>query len=147
VVRVDVKVPQAHEVVAVAQPAAAGVEAPAAGHAALGHDDALGAGLRDNDLCGDGVALVLDVDDGAFVEVAHAGEQHLRVPADQLRPAGQIGVEPLGDPVVQRQNSVGDCLDQPQSLQLAQHRGLLGGEVVGLGPVVGAVQFPHVLVE
>ena len=69
------------------------------------------------------------------------------MPLDQLRPAGEVGVEALDAAVVQRQHVVLGRLEQEQPLQLVQLLGLLGGEVVGLGPVVRAVELPDVVVE
>ena len=78
---------------------------------------------------------------------AHAPEEELRVAADQLRAAGEIGVEALEAPVVERQDVVPRRLDQEQPLELGELLGLLGGEVVGLGPVVGPVELPDVVVD
>ena len=77
----------------------------------------------------------------------HAGVEHLRVAADQLRTTRDLGIEPLRLAVVDRQHVVPDRLDQEQALQLVQFLGHLLRQVVGLRPVVGAVQLPHVVVE
>ena len=69
------------------------------------------------------------------------------MPADELRPAGEVGVEALVAPVVEREDVVLPGLDEEQALQLAQLLGLLVGEVVRLRPVVGAVELPDVVVE
>ena len=68
------------------------------------------------------------------------------LPRDQLRPAGEVGVEALDPAVVERQHVVAHRLDQEQPLQLGSSLGLLGGEVVGLGPVVRRVELPDVVV-
>ena len=59
-----------------------------------------------------------------------------RVALDELRAAGEVGVEALDAPVVERQHVVLRRLDQEQPLQLAQLLGLLRREVVRLRPVV-----------
>ena len=69
------------------------------------------------------------------------------VPAYELRTAGHVGVEALEAPVVERQDVVLPRLDQEQALELGQLVRLLVREVVGLRPVVGAVQLPDVVVE
>jgi hypothetical protein len=58
--------------------------------AAVGHDD----------LGGDGVGLVLDVQHDVLRQAAHPGEQELGVAADQLGPPGDLVVEPLGLAVI-----------------------------------------------
>ena len=59
-----------------------------------------------------------------------------------------VGVEPLGGAVVDRQHVVLGGLDEPEPLQLGQHLGLLGREVVGLAVVAAAVvELPDVVVE
>ena len=68
-----------------------------------------------------------------------------RVALDQLRPAGHLGFEALDPAVVERQHVVLRRLDQEQALQLGQLLRVLGGEVVGLGPVVGGVELPDVV--
>ena len=128
--------------------AALGVEAPAAEPAALRDDHALGALGRHFEIGGDRERLVLDVDDAVLGQTAHAGEQQLRVALDQLGPAGQIGVDALDLPVVERQHVVLDRFDQPQPLQLVQLLRHLLRQVVGLRPVLAAVvELPHVVVE
>ena len=63
------------------------------------------------------------------------------------RPA-MVGLEPLGAAVVDRQHVVLGGLDEPEPLQLGEHLGLLGGEVVGLAVVaVAVVELPDVVVE
>ena len=69
------------------------------------------------------------------------------LPLIELRPAGEVGVEALDPAVVERQHVVLGRLDQEQPLELVQLVGLLGGEVVGLGPVVRVVELPDVVVE
>ena len=80
-------------------------------------------------------------------EAVHAGVEHLRVAVDQFRTTRDLGIEPLRLAVVDRQHVVADRLDQQQPLQLVQLLGHLLRQVVGLRPVVGAVQLPHVVVE
>ena len=106
-----------------------------------------GTGVGDGEVGGDGVGLVLDVDHAVLRQPAHAAEQHLGVALDELGAAGEVGVEPLELAVVQREDVVLAGLDQEQPLQVAQPVGMLGGHVVGLGPVVGGVQLPDVVVE
>src|SRR4051812_4660282 len=98
----DVVTLQVVEVVTVLHDAVAGVEAPAADHATLGDDDAVGASLRDLDVSGDGVGLVLQTDDGVLIEAAHALVEPLPRTGDQLGPSGDVRVGALGEPVVQR---------------------------------------------
>ena len=92
------------------------------------------------------MGLVLEVEDAVLGD-AHAGEQQLAVAADELRPAGDVGVDALEAAVVERQDVVLDRLDQPEPLQLGQLRRVLGDEVVRLRPVVGPVELPDVVVE
>ena len=66
-------------------------------------------------------------------------EEQLRVATDEGRPPGHGRLEPLRGAVVQRQHVVLDGLNQPQPLQLCQHLGVVGGEVVGLAVVARAV--------
>ena len=76
------------------------------------------------------------------------GVQRLAGAADQRRPADDVGVEPLGRADVERQHVEPGGLDEEQPLQLGELLGVLGGEVVGLRPVlVDVVQLPHVVVE
>jgi hypothetical protein len=90
--------------------------------------------------------LVLDVDHRALGQPPHAAEQQLGVALDEGRTAGQVGVEALADPVVQRQHPVPGRLDQPEALELVELVGVLLGEVAGLGPVSGGVvQLPDVV--
>ena len=77
----------------------------------------------------------------------HPAEQELALAADELRPPGQVRVEALDAPVVQGQHVVLARFDQEEPLEVMQLLGLLGGEVVRLGPVVGAVQLPDVVVD
>ena len=97
------------------------VHGPATEAAALGDDHAVGAAVGDVDVGGDGERLVLDADDAVLRQPAHAGEEQLRVAADERRPSGHRRLEPLGGAVVQREHVVLDGLDQPQPLQLGQH--------------------------
>ncbi len=66
---------------------------------------------------------------------------------DELGTPGELGVEAFDAAVVERQDVVFGGLDEEQALQLVQAVRLLRGEVVGLGPVVGAVELPDVIVE
>ena len=64
--------------------------------------------------------LVLDHDDRVLRQPSHAAEEQLRVAPDELRPAGEVGVEALEAAVVERQHVVLPGLDQEQALQLAR---------------------------
>ena len=124
------------------------VEHPAARAAALVDDDAVRSAVGDGHLGGDGVRLVLEVEHAVLLQPDHAVEERLCVAADQLRTPGHVGVDPFHHPVVERQHVEAGGLDHEQVLQLTQLVGHLRGQVVGLGPVRGAVvQLPHVLVE
>ena len=123
------------------------VEAEAAEGAALRDDDAVGAACtRSRHLRGDRVRLVLEHrrwrsrTGGPCPRTAPAG------PPDELRPTGEVGVEALHPPVVERQHVVLGGLDEEEPLQLAELVGLLRGQVVRLRPVVGSVQLPDVVV-
>ena len=78
---------------------------------------------------------------------AHARKQELRVAVNELRTPGDVGIDPLEAAIVERHDVVLDRLDQPQPLQLRQFLRILGDEVLRLRPVVGAVEFPDVVVE
>ena len=82
----DLEALEAEQVVAVRRAPIFGVEAPAGEGAALGDDHAVGAALGHLDFRRDGVRLVLDVDEAALGEAAHAAEKQLRVSFHQLRP-------------------------------------------------------------
>ena len=70
------------------------------------------------------------------------------LPLTSIGPAGQVGVDALDLPVVERQHVVLDRFDQPQPLQLVQLLGHLLRQVVRLRPVLAAVvELPHVVVE
>ena len=146
-VAIDLEPLQAEEVVAVRRLAVRDVEREAAERAALGDDHAFGAAVGHDDLGRDGMRLVLEVDDRVLRQPPHAAEEHLRVAAHELRPPGEVGVEPLDAAVVEREDVVLRRLDQEEPLQLAELVGLVGGEVVRLRPVVRAVQLPDVVVE
>ena len=77
------------------------------------------------DLGRDGVRLVLDADDRALGQAAHAAVQELAVALHERRPSGELGDEALGDAVVERQDVVLGRLDQEQPLQLGELLGLL----------------------
>ena len=144
----DDEVLQAAPVVAVLELAVLGVQAPAADVRALGDDHALGALLRHHDLGGDGVRLVLDVEDAVLRQAAHAAEQQLGLALDQDRPAGRVRVHLLHHPVIQRQHLVARRLDQPEALQLVELLRILLGQVLGLAPVLGGVvELPDIVVE
>ena len=124
-----------------------GVDGPAAEVGALGDDHALGILLGKRDVGGDGIGLVLDVDDVVLAH-RHAGEEDLGIPLDQRRATGHGGNHALRAAVVQRQDVVAGRFDQELPLQLGQLVGHLRGQVVGLRPVgVGVVQLPDVVVE
>ena len=114
----------AEEVVAVLQPALVGVERPAADAAALGDDDAVGARLWHDDVGGHRVRLVLQVEYAVLAD-PHPGEQQLAVAADQLRTAGDVGIDALEAAVIERHDVVFDGLDEPEPLQLGQFLGIL----------------------
>ena len=94
----------------------------------------------------DRVRLVLERQDASLAH-AHARKQQLRVAANELRTPGDVGVDPLEAAIVERHDVVLDRLDQPQPLQLGQFLRILGGDVLRLRPVVGAVELPDILVE
>src|ERR1039458_9136273 len=143
----DLRTLDAEEVVVVGWAAILHVDAPASEHTSLRDDDALCTALGNDNLSGDRMRLVLDVQDNVFREATHSGVEHLRVTPDQLRTAGDFGIEALSLAVVDRQHVVADCLDEKQALQLAQLLGHLLREVVGLRPVVRAIQLPHIVIE
>ena len=64
--------------------------------------------------------LFLIDDDRVLGQPAHAAEQDLRVALDQLRPAGEVRVEALERPIVERQHAVLGRLDQEEPLQLGE---------------------------
>ena len=94
------------------------VDRPAPEGATLRHDDALRTTAGDVDLCGDGVGLVLEHDEGVLGEAAHPAEQDLLVAADELRSTGEVGVESLHPSRVERQDVVLPRLDEEEVLQL-----------------------------
>src|SRR5262249_27222371 len=97
----DGETPQPDEAVAVLEPAAVCVENPAAEGASLGDDHSLRSRLGHNDLGRDRVRAVLDVEHRTLGQAAHASEQELRVAVNELRAAGEIGVEALDAAVVE----------------------------------------------
>ena len=142
------ELPDAEQVVDEARRAVLGVERPAPEAPALGDDRAVGRAIGHDDLRGDGERLVLDAEDAGLRQATHAAEQHLRVAADELGPAGDVGVEPLGGPVVEREHVVLRRLHQPEPLELVEPVGHLLREVVGLRPVLRpVVELPDVVVE
>ena len=78
---------------------------------------------------------------------AHPSEQDLRVAPDQLGPTGEVGVETLHPAVVEREHVVFAGLDEEQALKMGQHLRVLCCQVVGLGPVVGPIELPDVVVD
>ena len=71
-----------------------------------------------------------------------------RLALDQLRPAGEIRVEALERPIVERQHAVLRRLDDEETLQFGELLRVLLRQVLRLRPVgVGVVQLPHVVVE
>ena len=95
-----------------------------------------------------GVRLVLDAQDAVLRQVSHAAEEDLGLSFDQHRAAGEVGVDSLEQPVVDRQHVVACRLDEPEALQLAELLRHLLGEVLRLAPVlVGVVELPDVIVE
>ena len=69
------------------------------------------------------------------------------LPLIELRPSGEVGVEALDAAVVEGQHVVLGRLDEEQTLELGELGRVLGRDVVGLGPVVGAVELPDVVVD
>ena len=137
----------AEEVVAVLQLSRRGRTATSRRPAALGDDDAVGAadsGTTTFAVTECDLFLMLSTQ---FSLTRMPVEQQLGVAADQLRAPGDVGVDPLESAVVERDDVVLDRLDQPKPLQLSQFLRVVGGQIVGLGPVVGAVEFPDVVVE
>ena len=138
----------AEQVVAVGGQAVAEVQAPPPEGPALGDEHPRGRALRHLDVGGDRVGGVLGVDHRALAQAAHAAEQQLRAPGDQLGPSGQHGQEALHPTVVQGQGAVLDRLDEEEALEVAELVGVLGGQVPGLGPVGGGVvELPGVVVQ
>ena len=139
---------EAEEVVAVGRPALVEVEAPAAEGAALGDDHALAAALGHHDLRRHRVRLVLDDERPSSPSAGPC----------RRRAAGSCPRTSCGRPAMSglkrstRRSSSGSTLYLAASIRnsrcsSAQLLGLLGGEVVGLGPVVGRVELPDVVVE
>jgi hypothetical protein len=82
----------------------------------------------------------------ARFEAPHSLVQDLGVALHQAGSFDDVGVHPFPHPIVEREHVVAGGLEEEQLLQLGEFVGLLGGEVVGLGPVAGAVvQLPHVV--
>ena len=121
---VDLELLEPEEVVAVRRLALVGVERPTAERATLRDDHALGAALRHLDLGRDRVRLVLERDDGVLRQPAHSAEEQLSIALDQLRPSGEVGVEPLEPAVVERQHVV---LRRPRSGTAAAARASFSG--------------------
>ncbi len=61
----------------------------------------------------------------AFAQPLPSPEQQLPASCNQLRPACEIGIDPLRRPVVERYHVVLDRFDQPQALQYVQFLGIL----------------------
>ena len=68
-------------------------------------------------------------------ETPHAAEQELRVAGDQRRAPGEVGVEALDAPVVEREDVVLARLVHEERLQLGELLGHLRRQVVRLAPV------------
>src|SRR6185436_15465075 len=88
----DVIVVQAVEVVAILRATVLHVQAPSADAATDGDDHAFGSLVGHHNLRGDGVALVLVVDDGVLGQATHASEEQLTIPANQLGAAGDVRI-------------------------------------------------------
>ena len=135
----------AEVVVGVDQPALDEEERPAAELAALGDQDAVGAGGGD-DLRLDRVGGVLQVGRRALVHVDRGGvePEHAR----RLVLAVELGQQPLQEAVVEGQHVVLLGLDQEERLQLGEPLGVQVRHVACLGPVGGGVvELPDVVVE
>src|SRR4029079_2190343 len=85
-VGLDLEALQAEQVVAVLRTSILRVQAPAPEGPALGEDHAIGACLGHGDLSCARRGLVLDAEEAALGEAAHAAEEQLRVSFHQLRP-------------------------------------------------------------
>src|SRR4029079_2780173 len=138
-VAVDVEPLDAEEVVAIPGPALLHVQAPAADAADLGDDPALRATRGHVDLSRHRVRRVLDADDRALRQPAHAPEEPLAVALHEHRPAGDGRKQSLGDAVVERQDVVAGRLDQEESLELMEAFGMLGRDVLAPRPAAAGV--------
>src|SRR5918998_2049883 len=107
-------------------------QSPATEATALGENRPIRPALGHDQLRRDPKRLVLDVQDARLGEALHPREQGLLVARDVIRPAGELGVDPLIVAVIEGQDVVLGGLDQPQALQLAQLLGHLPAEVVRL---------------
>ncbi len=117
----DVGALHAEEVVAVLRLAALRVEAPAGERAALGDDRSLGAlrlGTSISAVTAWDLFLTLIV--GVLAQPAHAAEEELRLAFDERGPSGQVGVEALDPPVVEREHVVLARLVEPELLELGR---------------------------
>ena len=123
-----------------------GVQAPAADPAALRDDHALGAGAGTVTSAVTECDLFLMLMTDASVTCMPRNSICV-LPRDELRPAGDVGVDALVAAIVERQDVVLHRLDQPQPLQLGELLRMLGDDVVRLRPVVGRVELPDVGVE
>jgi hypothetical protein len=130
-------------VVAVLEVSLVRVQRPTAGATTLGDDHAARAGAWHLDVRRHRMRLVLQRQHAPLAD-PHSGEQELAVPADQLRAAGDVGIDPLEAAVIERNHVVLDRLDEPEPLQFSEFLRVLGGEIGGLGPVVGTVQLPDI---
>ena len=66
----------------------------------------------------------------------------------ELGPAGEGGIGPLGEAVIQGQNVVFGGLNQPKTLQFFEFAWLLLGQIAGLTPVaIGVVKLPNVVIK
>ena len=97
---------------------------------------------------GDGVRLVLDVEDAVLRQTPHAAEEELGVSPDEHRPAGGVRVELLQHPVVDGQHLVAHRLDEPEPLQFDELLRHLLRQVLRLAPILGGVvELPDIIVK
>src|SRR5690348_8171668 len=76
---------KSEEVVAVLETPALRVQAPTTNDAANRDDHAFGAGGRKHDVRGNGVRLVVQVEDRALSNTSHAAHDQLAVASDEIR--------------------------------------------------------------
>ena len=91
----------------------------------------------------------LHVDESVLHDAGHAViDRHRRASAEQVRAAGDPGVEALGAAVVDGQHEIALGLLQEECLQLLQLLRVLRGQVVGLTEVlVDVIELPDVVRE
>ena len=73
--------------------------------------------------------------------------EQLALAPHQRRTSGQVRVEAFHATVVERQHVVLRRLEEELALQVGQLVRVLGGQVVRLGPVVGPVQLPDIVLD